>query len=134
MELRKGRHVVYRLHAHLIFLTKYRGKVFTVEHLVKLKEMFEGICNNHKAEITQFNGESDYVHFLIHYHPDCSLSKLTNALKARSSREMKRHFPELNQVAWRKNALWSPSYFVGSVGGAPIDVLRQYIEQHNKPY
>lgn len=134
MELRKGRHVVYMLHAHLIFITKYRGKVFTNEHLDKLKEMMGDICRNHQATLTEFNGESDHVHLLINYHPATSLSKLTNVLKGITSREMKRHFPELNQVAWRKNALWSPSYFVGSVGGAPIEVLRQYIEQQNRPH
>ena len=102
MELRKGRHVVYILHAHLIFITKYRGKVFTNEHLNKLKEMMDDICRNHQATLTEFNGESDHVHLLINYHPATSLSKLTNTLKGITSREMKRHFPELNQVAWRK--------------------------------
>ena len=94
----------------------------------------EGICKNHQATLTEFNGESDHVHLLINYHLATSLSKLTNALKGITSREMKRYFPELNQVAWRKNALWSPSYFVGSVGGAPIEVLRQYIEQQDRPH
>lgn len=96
--------------------------------------MMDDICRNHQATLTEFNGESDHVHLLINYHSATSFSKLTNTLKGITSREMKSHFPELNQVAWRKNALWSPSYFVGSVGGAPIEVLRQYIEQQNRPH
>lgn len=131
-ELRKGRHVVYLLHAHVIFVTKYRGKVFDSEILNKMQELMERICNDHEVALKEFNGESDHVHLLIEYPPKLALSKLVNALKGTTSRELKRYFPELNQVAWRKNVLWSPSYFVGSVGGAPLEVLKQYIEQQNR--
>lgn len=133
-ELRKGRHVVYLLHAHVIFVTKYRGKVFDSEILDKMQELMKRICDDHEVVLKEFNGESDHVHLLIEYPPKLALSKLVNALKGTSSRELKRSFPELNQVAWRKNALWSPSYFVGSVGGAPLEVLKQYIEQQNRPH
>jgi putative transposase len=133
-ELRKGRHVVYLLHAHVIFVTKYRGKVFDSEILDKMQELMKRICDDHEVVLKEFNGESDHVHLLIEYPPKLALSKLVNTLKGTSSRELKRSFPELNQVTWRKNALWSPSYFVGSVGGAPLEVLKQYIEQQNRPH
>jgi len=133
-ELRKGRHVVYLLHAHVIFVTKYRGKVFDSEILDKMQELMKRICDDHEVVLKEFNGKSDHVHLLIEYPPKLALSKLVNTLKGTSSRELKRYFPELNQVAWRKNALWSPSYFVGSVGGAPLEVLKQYIEQQNRPH
>jgi len=134
MKLRKGRHVVYMMHCHLIFVTKYRGKVLSAEILNKMKELMHGICEKNEVELTEFNGEHDHVHLLINYPPKVQVSTLVNALKAISSRELKRHFPELNQAAWRKNALWSPSYFAGSVGGAPIEVLRQYIQQQDTPH
>lgn len=134
MELRKGRHVVYRMHCHLIFVTKYRGRVLSSEMLDTMEQIMREICQNQDVEMEEFNGESDHVHLLISYPPKVQISKLVNALKAISSRELKRHFPKLNQPAWRKNALWSPSYFAGSVGGAPIDVLRQYIEQQERPH
>lgn len=133
-EFRKGRHVVYLLHAHVIFVTKYRGNVFDSEILDKMQELMKRICDDHEVVLKEFNGESDHVHLLIEYPPKLALSKLVNTLKGTSSRELKRSFPELNQVAWRKNALWSPSYFVGSVGGAPLEVLKQYIEQQNRPH
>jgi len=126
--------VVYLLHAHVIFVTKYRGKVFDSEILDKMQELMKRICDDHEVVLKEFNGESDHVHLLIEYPPKLALSKLVNTLKGTSSRELKRYFPELNQVAWRKNALWSPSYFVGSVGGAPLEVLKQYIEQQNRPH
>ena len=126
--------MVYLLHAHVIFVTKYRGNVFDSEILDKMQELMKRICDDHEVVLKEFNGESDHVHLLIEYPPKLALSKLVNTLKGTSSRELKRSFPELNQVAWRKNALWSPSYFVGSVGGAPLEVLKQYIEQQNRPH
>jgi putative transposase len=133
-ELRKGRHVVYLLHAHIIFVTKYRGKVFDSEILTKAEELMRKICEENEVVLKEFNGESDHVHLLVEYPAKIALSKLVNALKGTTSRELKRYYPELNQVAWRKNALWSPSYFVGSVGGAPLEVLKQYINQQNRPH
>ena len=76
----------------------------------------------------------DHVHLLVNYPPKVSLSKLVNSLKGVSSRKLRLHHPELIKPAYMKNALWSPSYFAGSVGGAPIEVIRQYIEQQNRPH
>ncbi|TDC97318.1 IS200/IS605 family transposase [Actinomadura sp. 7K507] len=79
------------------------------------------------------NGEADHVHLLVHFPPKAALSKLVNSLKWDSSRRMRPEFPQLARRYWRANKLWSGSYFAGSVGGAPIRALRQYIEQHNRP-
>ena len=68
-----------------------------------------------------------HVHLLIHYPPKVSLSKLVNSLKGVSSRYLRKHFTDLSECFWG-NALWSPSYFSGSCGGAPIDIVRKYIE------
>jgi putative transposase len=99
-----------------------------------MERLLSALCLSQKATLVEFNGESDHVHLLIDYHPETSLSKLTNILKTGSSREIKRYHPELNQFAWRKNALWSSGYFVCSVGGAPIEVLKQYIQQQERPH
>lgn len=134
MELRKGRHCVFMMHVHLIFITKYRGKVFTHEHLKTMRETMDKVCSHFEAEIVEFNGEQDHVHLLVNYPPKVAVSKLVNSLKGVSSRKLKLHHPELNKPAYMKNALWSPSYFAGSVGGAPIEVLKQYIEQQDRPH
>ncbi|MGP5019770.1 MULTISPECIES: IS200/IS605 family transposase [Halomonadaceae] len=78
-------------------------------------------------------GETDHVHLLVNYPPKVAISRLVNSLKGVSSRRMKLLHPELVQPAYRKNALWSPSYFAGSVGGAPLSVVKQYIEQQTRP-
>lgn len=135
-DIRKGRHVVYMMHVHLVFVTKRRGKVFDDEHLKRIEEIFSSVCNDFEATLEEFNGESDHVHLLVIYPPKVRISELVNSLKGVSSRLIKRDFPGIEKhwaVKKSKNHLWSPSYFAGSVGGAPISVLRQYIEQQDRP-
>ena len=131
--IRTGRNCVFNLHIHLVFVTKYRKKVFTKRILSDLKTIFSNLCENFESELIEFDGERDYVHLLINYPPKVTVSKLVNSLKGVSSRLLKKHHdPYIRQFLW-KNNLWSPSYFAGSCGGAPIDIIRKYIEQQQTP-
>lgn len=134
MTIRTGRHCVFMLHAHLIFITKYRGEVFNEVALQRLEAIFKEICRAFEAELTEFNGERDHVHLLINYPPKVQLSKLINSLKGVSSRKLKQEFVYLREhwICKKSGSLWSPSYFAGSVGGAPLSVLKQYIEQQDR--
>lgn len=69
MEIRKGRHVVYLLHAHLVFVTKWRGKVCGATHLKRLEEIFRFVCRDFEVILKEFNGESDHVHLPVNYPP-----------------------------------------------------------------
>jgi putative transposase len=131
-DIRHGRHCVFLLHAHLIFVTKYRGRVFSDEHLRHLEEIFGSVCTDFGAELVEVNGETDHVHLLVNYPPKVAVSNLVNSLKGVSARIMRRDHPDLARRFWRGH-LWSPSYFAGSVGGAPLSVLRQYIENQQRP-
>lgn len=133
MDIRTGRHVVYAMHAHLVFVTKYRHRVFTDAHLARLKEIFREVCTSFECELVEFNGETDHVHLLVTFPPKVAVSHLVNSLKGVSSRYMRRDFPELERHYWRAKRLWSGSYFAGSVGGAPLSVLRRYIENQTRP-
>ena len=132
-EIRTGRHVVFNLHVHLVFVAKYRRKVFTKEVLDDMRGIFESVCTDFEAQLVDFDGENDHVHLLVHYPPKVSISKLVNSLKGVSSRMIrKKNYPSIHEKLWG-GALWSPSYFAGSCGGAPITIIRQYIEQQNTP-
>ena len=132
-DLRRGRHVVCNLHVHLVFVAKYRGKVFTKEILDDMRGIFESVCTDFEAQLVEFDGENDHVHLLVNYPPKVSISKLVNSLKGVSSRMIrKKNYPSIREKLWG-GALWSPSYFAGSCGGAPISIIRQYIEQQNTP-
>jgi putative transposase len=91
------------------------------------------VCADFETVLQEFNGERNHVHLLVSFPPKVALSKLVNSLKGVSSRTLRQEFPDLRPHYWRANRLWSASYFAGSVGGAPISTLRQYIEQQNRP-
>ena len=132
-DLRRGRHVVFNLHVRLVFVAKYRRKVFTKEILDDMRQIFESVCTDFEAQLVEFDGENDHVHLLVNYPPKVSISKLVNSLKGVSSRMIRqKNYPSIREKLWG-GALWSPSYFAGSCGGAPISIIRQYIEQQNTP-
>jgi len=97
-----------------------------------MKSVFGKVCADFEAELIEIDGEADHVHLLVQYHPKTSVSKLVNSLKGVSSRMLKKRHPELLKHYWN-GVLWSPSYFAASYGGAPIAVIRQYIEQQKTP-
>ena len=135
-DYKKGRHSVYSLTVHLVFVCKRRGKVFCRDHLEYLHQVFDSVCDDYEAELLEFNGEEDHVHLLVSYPPKHSISAIVNSLKGVSSRMIKKEFPEIERfwsVAKSKNALWSPSYFASSTGGAPIERLKQYIQEQASP-
>lgn len=121
------------MHVHLVFVTKYRRAVFTKEILTEMRYIFTSICSDFEARLIEFEGEKDHVHLLVEYPPKIAVSKLVNSLKGVSSRLIrKKGYPSILKALWGEN-LWSPSYFAGSCGGAPIAVIRQYIEQQQSP-
>ena len=132
-DIRTGRHCVFALHAHLVFVTKYRHEVFAARHLARLEEIMREVCADFECELREFNGDSSHVHLLVNFPPKVAPSRLVNSLKGVSSRRMRQEFPDLRRHYYRANRLWSASYFAGSVGGAPISTLRHYIEQQNQP-
>lgn len=126
-EIYKNRHSAYNLHVHLVFITKYRKKVLADNHHQFFKEVVAEICKDFGAELKECNGEGDHVHMLIQYPPTVQLSKMVNNLKSVTSRRMRANFIDL-RVAYNKPVLWSRSYFAGSCGGAPLEIIKQYIQ------
>jgi putative transposase len=133
-EIRSGRHCVSMMHVHLVFVTKYRRGVFTKEILDDLRPIFASVCVDFEAELVEFDGGDDHVHLLVNYPPKVAVSKLVNSLKGISSLLIrKKNCPSIQKRLWG-GALWSPSDFAGSCGGAPIAVIRKYIEQQRTPH
>jgi putative transposase len=130
--IRHGRHCVFNLHVHLVFVAKYRRMVFDRAALEALRDLFSGVCKKFEARLVEMDGERDHVHLLVEYPPKLSVSSLVNSLKGASSRVLRRLRPDIAKSYWR-GVLWSPSYFAASCGGAPISMVRQYIEQQKTP-
>jgi Transposase and inactivated derivatives len=132
-EMRTGRHCVVAMHAHLVFVTKFHHEVFAERHLVRMEEIMSGVCKDFECELIEFNGEGEHVHLLVSFPPKVSVSKLINSLKGVSARRLRQEFPDLGRHYWRASKLWSGSYFAGSVGGASLDIICQYIENQQRP-
>ena len=130
---RTGRSCVFKNHVHLVFVTKYRRGVFDAAMLGRLNEVLQETCEQMDCELIQFGGEDDHVHLLIAAHPKWALSNLIGKLKGKSSYFLRKEFgSRLKRKLWG-NHLWSPSYCVVSCGGAPLEVVREYVEQQRKP-
>lgn len=127
LELDSNNHAVFSLNFHLILVIKYRKKVINTPILNRIQEISQYIGQNNNVEIKEINGEPDHVHFLLRTKPNCDLSKYINAMKSASSRLIKKEFPEVKKKLWKEYFL-SASYCLVSVGGAPIEVLKKYIE------
>jgi putative transposase len=121
------------MHVHLVFLAKSRSGVFTKEILEDLRDVFASVCVDFDGELAEFDGEDDHVHLLVNYPPTVSVSVLVNSLKGVSSRLIrKKNYPSIRKNLWG-GALWSPSYFAGSCGGAPIAGIRRSESQSARP-
>ncbi|MEU6709077.1 IS200/IS605 family transposase [Streptomyces wuyuanensis] len=131
--VRTGRHCVFRMHVHLVFLTKYRHSVLADRHLTRCEEIMRAGCEDFEAELVEFNGEANHVNLLVNLPPKVAVSRLVNSLEGVSSRRLRQEFPDLVRHYRRAQRLWSGSYFAGSVGGAPLSIVKQYIEQQNRP-
>lgn len=129
-ELRRGRHSISDLKVHLVCVTKYRRPVLTTQGLNLIEDSFKQVAAKMDCRLLEFNGEADHIHALVEYPPKLSISTLVNSLKGVSSRQYGK--AGLSKP-YDKKALWSPSYFVSSVGGAPLEVLKRYIHNQEKP-
>ena len=130
-DFRRGRSVVYALHAHLVFVTKYRRGVFDAAALDALAGIFAKVCADFGVDPKACDGEDDHVHLLIEYPPTVALWRLVNSLKGVSSRRLRQIRPDIAR-RYHKGVLWSPSYFVASCGGAPLSIIRQYVERQRE--
>ncbi|MER5622784.1 IS200/IS605 family transposase [Streptosporangium sp. NPDC002544] len=132
-DIRRGRSVVCTLHAHLVFIPRYRRGVFTDEVLRRCEDVMIEVCDGFGAELVEFNGEEDHVHLLVHYPPKVALSTLVNSLKGVSARLLRKEYPaHIGKYLWGGH-FWSPSYFAASCGGAPLSTTKEYIEHQKRP-
>lgn len=130
---RRARHSVSLLHAHLVFVTKYRRKVFTDDMPTFTQHTMRGVCDELGADLVEFNGEADHVHLLVAYPPALAISTLVQRPKGRTAYAVRREFTGACVRARMRGHLWSPSYFAVSCGGAPLSIIKQYIDGQARP-
>ena len=120
-------HSVYLMYYHLIMVVKYRRKVINDPISERAKEIWEYIAPRYGIVLEEWNHDIDHVHVMFRAQPKTELSKFINAYKSASSRLLKKEYPEIREKLW-KEAFWSQSFCLLTAGGAPVEVIRQYIE------
>ena len=131
MLLESNNHSVFSLNYHLILVVKYRRKVINDSISDRLKEIFEYIQVPYNVSVKEWNHDKDHIHVLFSAHPNSEISKFLNADKSASSRLIKKEYPQIREKLW-KEAFWSKSFCLITAGGAPLDVIRQYIESQGE--
>jgi len=122
-------HAVFALRLHVVFVTKYRRPVLTIEMLNYLKSTFSEILKHWRCELMEFGGEADHVHLLVDIHPALDISVLINNLKTASSRRIRPRFKKQIDKFYWKSMFWHRAYFVASVGNVTLETVKRYVEQ-----
>lgn len=131
MKLDNNNHSVFLMYYHLVLVVKYRRKVFTDKMSNYAKDIFVRIGKSYNITLEEWDHDVDHIHIMFKAHPNSELSKFINAYKSASSRLIKKDFPEVRQKLW-KEMFWSKSFCLLTTGGAPINVIKKYIESQGK--
>lgn len=128
----KERTSVYDFSFHLVFVTKYRKAIFTTDEMrTDMKNILLDIAKNNDVEVNSLEITPDYVHMLISFKPKYAASSIVKALKGASARAWFKQYPDTKNLLW-KGHLWSPSFFMSTVGDTPEGAIKDYVENQMK--
>ena len=127
--LRSNHNVVFSCKYHVVWCPKYRRKVLVDGVDERLKAIVRSVVAERDAVVIEMEVMPDHVHLLVEVDPQFGIHRLVRLVKGRSSRLLREEFPHLRS---RLPTLWTNSYFVATVGGAPLAVIKQYIENQKK--
>ena len=125
MKYKNNNNVVYSCKYHVVWCPKYRRKVLVDGVDKRLKEIAQAVAEEMHFEIIEMEVMPDHVHMLVEVDPQLGIHKVVKRIKGRSSHDLREEFPWLKR---RLPSLWTNSYFVSTVGGAPLAIVKQYIE------
>ena len=125
MKYKSNKNIVYSCKYHVVWCPKYRRKVLIGEVEAHLKELIKEVCAEINVDIIEMEIMPDHVHLLIDVDPQYGVHKAIKLIKGRSSRILRQKFKHLTT---KLPTLWTNSYFISTVGGAPLEVIKQYIE------
>lgn len=126
---KSNNNVVYSCKYHVIWCPKYRRKVLIGEVEIRLKQLIYEMAHEFNVEIIEMETDQDHVHILLEIDPQFGVAKFIKLVKGRTSRILRGEFLHLRQ---RLPTLWTNSYFVATVGGAPLAIIKQYIDNQQR--
>lgn len=125
MQYKSNNDVVYSCKYHVVWCPKYRRKVLVNGVDTRLKELVISLCQEFSVELIELEIMPDHVHLLVDVDPQFGIHNLIKRIKGRTSRILRQ---EYQQLRTKLPTLWTNSYFVSTVGGAPLKIVKQYIE------
>lgn len=131
VELDNNNHSVFLMYYHLVLVIKYRRRVIDENISNRLKEIFEYIAPNYNITLQEWHHDKDHVHILFKAQPNSELSKFINAYKSASSRLVKKEHSIIKKSLW-KEYFWARSFCLLTTGGAPIEIVKRYIESQGE--
>ena len=128
-DFRSNRNITYSCKYHVVFCPKYRRKVLDAAVAERLKQIINDVAVETESEVIELEVMLDHVHILCQVDPQFGIAKFVRQIKGLSSRVLRQEFPKLKS---RLPTLWTNSWFVSTVGGAPLAVIKQYIEDQKR--
>ena len=125
MKIKSNNNIVYSCKYHVVWCPKYRRKVIVDGVEQRLKELIKTICQEFQSEVIEMETMPDHVHLLVEVDPQFGIHRLVKLIKGRTSNILRKEFKHLTT---KLPSLWTNSYFVSTVGGAPLSIIKQYIE------
>ena len=125
MNYKCNNNIAYSCKYHVVWCSKYRRKVLVEEVEQRLKELIVGVASELRVDIIEMEFMPDHVHLLLEVDPQFGIHRAVKNIKGKTSRILRAEFISLRT---RLPSLWTNSYFVATVGGAPLEVFKQYIE------
>jgi len=130
IKYKSNNNVSYSCKYHVVWCSKYRRKVLTDEVELRLKEIITSVCQDKGIELLEMEVMPEHIHLLLDVDPQFGIHRAVKAMKGKSSRELRKEF---SQLRTKLPTLWSNSYFVSTSGGAPLELIKTYI-QNQKTY
>jgi putative transposase len=127
--LRANRNIAFQCAFHVVWCPKYRRRVIGGRMEERLKEIIREVVDEKGAWLIELECMPDHVHLLVEVDPQYGIHRLVKAIKGRSSRLLRQEFPYLTT---KLPTLWTNSYFVATVGGAPLEAVKRYVENQKK--
>lgn len=129
MEYKSNNNIVYSCKYHVVWCPKYRRKVLVGDIAERLKSLIREVCKKDSIGLIEMEIMPDHVHLLIEVDPQYGVNKAVRHIKGVTSRTLRKEFKELTT---KLPTLWTSSYFISTVGGAPLDAVKKYIENQTK--
>ena len=129
MEYRSNSSIVCSCRYHVVFCPKYRRRVLVDGVDERFREIAQQVADEMRFDIIEMEAMPDHVHMLLEADPQLGIHKAVKRIKGRTSHDLREEFPWLKR---RMPSLWTNSYFVSTVGGAPLSIVKQYIESQKK--